>query len=214
MTRLPGDARAESSRVFVALVVPDVVAAPLAAALASVRDRHPELTWTRPDGWHLTVAFVGSVPVAELDGVRGTVARALAAAPVGRTSLTVATAGRFGGRVLWLGVDDDPPGAVARLGGCLQAALADAGLPVERREVRPHVTLARGRPDRPVREVDVAEVDRTLEGCRVRGGDARRAPDAVDWDADEVVLLRSVRTGGAARYEAVDAWALTSGPEA
>jgi RNA 2',3'-cyclic 3'-phosphodiesterase len=178
-----------ASRLFVALPVPERVRTSLASAVAPCRDRLDGLSWTRPEGWHVTLAFLGSVDDHLVDEVVATVAAAAAAAAVTAPMLALGAAGRFGGRALWVRVDDDPQGTVAALGEGVQAALDDAGLPVQRRPVRPHVTLARGRRDRPVARRDVDAVAAVLD------------PDPVHrWHADGVEVVRSLLGRGPARY--------------
>lgn len=169
-------------RLFVALPVPDDVREALARVVEPVRRDRGGLRWTRPEGWHLTVAFLGEVDEARVGEVTQVLAAVAAQhAPV---VLSLDGPGRFGKRVLWVGVDDVPTGAVAALGAVLQQQLAAAGLPVQQREVHAHLTLARaGR----------APVDH----------DTTTAVEVPDrrWTAAELVLVRSRLGGGPARYE-------------
>lgn len=173
-------------RLFAALEVPAHVARPLDQALAGVRERFDRLRWTGPDRWHLTVAFLGQVD-APLEVVEDALAPAAAAAP-GPVGMRLAGAGRFGSRVLWLTVEDEPDGAVTALGADAQERLAAADLPVDRKPVRPHLTLARSRKGASVRKrvvEAVPEVDAT-------------------WTARDLVVFRSHLGGGRpARYEAL-----------
>lgn len=135
-------------RLFVALPVPADVRDRGAAAVAALSARTSSavdsaVRWTDPDGWHLTVAYLGLVDDDRLGEVAGVVDVVAATAPP--MVLRTDAAGRFGRRVLWLGVEDEPAGAVAALGERVQTALAAVDLPVERRTVEPHITLARGR---------------------------------------------------------------------
>ena len=61
-----------------------------------------------------------------------------------RLSLTFAGAGRFGSRVLWVGVRGDLA-PLSRLAQSVGAAARRAGAPVDERAHRAHVTLARSR---------------------------------------------------------------------
>lgn len=177
-------------RLFVALPIPARVRATVAAATAGLPKTHGGLRWTRPEGWHLTVAFLGEVDNFRVDEVAGILTSV--ASGHGPVGLSLGAPGRFGRRVLWVGVDDDPPGTVTDLGDDVQAALAGADLPVKQQPVHAHLTLARaGRA--PVRNEVVAAV---------------RVPDG-RWVADEVVLWRSRLGGGRpARYEEVASAAL------
>lgn len=182
---------ADRARLFVALPVPDHVRILVQAAIAPARDAAPELTWTRPEGWHVTLAFLGDVPVGRIDEAARTVGDALAGAggPIG---CRLGGVGRFGGRALWLGVEDDPAGAIAALGEWVQSALAAASLPVQRQDVRPHLTLARANR----RDADLSRAE----------GDV--ASIGVSWEAASAELVRSHVGGGPARYEPIAAWPL------
>jgi RNA 2',3'-cyclic 3'-phosphodiesterase len=175
-------------RLFVAVPVPTEVRDGLARAVAAWRARAsgPDAEaadgwrWTRPEGWHVTVAFLGEVDDADVPQVESTlVAGARIGSPL---TLRLGEVGRFGARVLYVEVLDDPPGALARLGEGVQAALADAGLPVQRREVRGHLTLARSTRRRRIDHLP------------------RIAFPARAWTATQAVLEASRPQPGGARY--------------
>jgi RNA 2',3'-cyclic 3'-phosphodiesterase len=222
---------AGSARLFVALPVPATVRRGLERVRERLLERDPDLRFTRPEGWHVTLAFLGSVPAARMDEV-GRVVRAAVAdasagaeacagaeagagmeagaggggagsgtsAGVGPIGLRLAGPGRFGRHVLWVGMDDDPPGAVAALGDRLQAAIAAAELPVQRQDVRPHLTLARGGRGRPVRTRHLDDLAEALDAVVGSGsGDG----DDVGWVADEVQVWRSELGRGPARYHLI-----------
>ncbi len=182
-----------SQRLFVALPIPAHVRALVAAAAAPARDAAPELTWTRPEGWHVTLAFLGEVA----GGAVAAVEDRLAAAVAGSAPIVchLGDPGRFDRRALWLAVEDRPAGAIAELGAQVQRALGDAELPVAPRPVRAHLTLARA--PRAGANVDDEVV-------------AAVAPVSVEWEAAEVELVRSHLGDGPARYEAVARWPLTA----
>ena len=141
-----GPRRRVSMRLFVAVPVPDVVrdrGSTRSATCATMA-----AGWTRPDGWHATLAFVGEVEDAE----------AWSAPPAGRRRRRGGCGGPDQGEAdtlarrtaLALALQDDPAGAIERLGAAVQHELADAGFDVARRRVRPHLTLGRARRRRPV----------------------------------------------------------------
>jgi RNA 2',3'-cyclic 3'-phosphodiesterase len=181
----------ETARLFVALPVPTAVRQRLEPVVAPVRRRADELTWTRPEGWHLTVAFLGRVAVDRLDEVVAAVRAGAGGTPPVR--LVLGAPGRFGPRVLWIDVGAEPEDALLVLGERIQVAVAAAELPVERRRVRPHLTLARGGRGRPVRAGHLDELTSALEGAP--------AVASSTWVADEVQLWRTQPTRGPARYQ-------------
>jgi RNA 2',3'-cyclic 3'-phosphodiesterase len=178
-----------TARLFVALPVPGPVRRHLERVQQLLRGGAPELRFTRSDGVHVTLAFLGDVDVGRLDEVGDVVAAA--AAGEGPISLELGEPGRFGNRVLWIEVADDPAGAVAALGERIQVAITATGLPIQRQPVRPHLTLARGGRGRPVRDRYLADLRAVLGEVEVT--DPR-------WVADEVQVWRSELGRGPARY--------------
>jgi 2'-5' RNA ligase len=178
---------------FVALTPPPDAVEELVAATAAVRAEHPELRWTPPEQWHLTLAFLGEVDDRSREDLAERLRRAATrhAPPV----LSLGSAGRFGDRVLWTRVRGDVE-PLRRLAASVRAAARRARLPVEERPYRPHLTLARAR--------DAADLRPVVE---VLGGYSGR-----DWVAGELHLVRS-RLGagpdGGAAHDVIAEWPLT-----
>lgn len=181
-------------RLFVAVAVPEPARIALTTAVAPLRAANPDLRWTRPDSWHLTLAFLGST---------STGGRLRAQLAVGRAAATAASVdvaidgrlGRFGDRVLWAGVDDGDGGLVA-LAGAVRAALADGGFDVDDRAFHAHLTLARGR-----------------QGQRLpRDRRLPRTGVPVRWTATTVALMASRSGPGGSRYRVVASWPLGTSP--
>jgi len=136
---------------FVALPVPEAGAEHLEEFLAPRQEAGPDLRWTVPEQWHVTLAFLPAVPDRALDDLVGRLGRAAAR----RTPREVRLAG--GGafpdpvdaKVLYAGVDGDPAALeeVERLAAGARAAAVASGVEVQGGRFRPHVTVARsGRP--------------------------------------------------------------------
>lgn len=141
--------------------------------------------WTDPETWHVTVAFLGEVDEHRRHEVEG-VLEAAGEQADGPIELEVTHVEPVQRRMVWLRLADRPAGAVAALGADLQHRLGGAQLPVQEREVTPHVTVARWR----------GEGDKAPAGQVVD-------PPAVDlaWTAREVVLYRSHLGSDGARHE-------------
>jgi 2'-5' RNA ligase len=125
---------------FVALTPPEEIINALRIATAELRELVPQLRWTRPEQWHLTLVFLGEVG----DEVVGELTRRLCRAATRHPPLwlSLGGGGRFGHRVLWTGVQGDRDG-LRRLAASATAAARRCHLPVEDRPYRPHLTLAR-----------------------------------------------------------------------
>jgi RNA 2',3'-cyclic 3'-phosphodiesterase len=189
----PGYSYARWVRLFVAVRPPDAALTQLENVVQGLRTGAPELSWTTPAQWHLTLVFLADVPddrVPELERRLGSAASRNAPA-----RLSIGGGGRFGDRVLFakIGGDLDP---VRRLAASAQAAARRTGLDVEERPYRPHLTLARARGRADLRPL-VAEVN----GFR-----------GVDWVAAEIELVRSRLGKGPGRraaHETLRTWPLT-----
>jgi RNA 2',3'-cyclic 3'-phosphodiesterase len=180
-------------RLFVAVTPPQHAVEELWTAAAGPRSTCPDLRWTRPEKWHLTLAFLGEVD----DRARLDLAARLGRAATRHPPLRLALhgAGRFGDHVLWTGVTGEVE-PLRRLAASVRAACLRARLPVEDRPYRPHLTLARGRDDADLRPVVAALAG--FAGCA--------------WTADELHLVRSRLGAGpdrTARYEVIASWPLT-----
>ena len=120
-------------RTFVAVRPP----APAVAHLQSQLERWP----SAPERWHVTLAFLGEVD--EPRRLAAPLAAVCADAPPLQLSLT--GSGTFGrGGPVWVGLDGDVA-ALTALAQEVGRACRRAGVAVDRRPYRPHLTVGRGR---------------------------------------------------------------------
>jgi 2'-5' RNA ligase len=157
----------------------------LREALGRWQQAQPVERWSRPEGLHLTLAFLGERPAAALPGLA-----ARAAAVAGRHGpFEVRTAGLGGfpgdgrARILWLGLAPAPD--LGRLATDLRETLATAGEAMDPKPFRPHLTLARFR--------------------RPKDLSAFAAPPAAPFPVDRLILFESRPPGC---YTPVQAWSL------
>jgi RNA 2',3'-cyclic 3'-phosphodiesterase len=174
-------------RVFAALLPPAHVLEDLEDFLSPRRDdpAAAALGWTRPDAWHLTLAFMGS---ARADTVEVFIERlgegALAVSP---PPLQVRGGGAFPvverARVLYAAVPDVTNG-LGRLSERTRSAAAVSGCSPDGRAFVPHLTLARSR--------------RPIEATRwVRVLDTYTGPA---WTPTHVAVVESHLGQGRPRY--------------
>ncbi len=190
-------------RLFIAVPVPPAVRAELQRARRRFEGGGaPRLRWVRAEAIHLTLKFLGEIPSARI----GVVERELeeVCAESRRHVLRLSGCGVFGGRrprVLWAGLD----GAVAdtaTLAGAIDARLAARGFPSERRDFRPHLTLAR------VSDGATADDRARLAGLIRRAG----ALPPLVLPVEQVQLIRSELRPGGARYTTLRAFPLGVAP--
>lgn len=171
-------------RLFVAVALGHELRRDLAEAVAAWRTREDlaGLRWAEADGWHVTLAFLGSLPASDVSRVIATATSAVGV----HAPMTRATGGLGAfptprrARVAWYGVAD-PDGRVAALASDLREALGvdDAG------PFRAHVTLARAR----------------REAVDLRPWLARASAPEGELIVDRVDVMRSHTGAGPARYE-------------
>ena len=151
----------------------------------------PPLRVVPPTQQHVTLAFYGEVPAGAVDDLTDALrdeVRALGLGPdAGRA--TLAGAGVFSGRTLWVGVRDEPAGLVRSLAVAAADAAAVAGvrLPDEDRpRFRAHLTVARrsARGAGRRRERDRRDRDRRRGPRR----DGPPAPDPLDGPAHALAV--------------------------
>jgi RNA 2',3'-cyclic 3'-phosphodiesterase len=181
-------------RLFAAITPPADALAELDLMAAPLRPGRPELRWTSPDGWHVTLAFLGEVSDSILPALRPRLERA--AHRHKALELSLGGSGAFSAaaraRVLWAGIHGDRA-ALAALAGSVAAGARRAGAPPpdERRRYRPHVTLARCQVP-----ADMRPLVQALAGFA-----------GTPWLATEVQLIRS-HLEARPRYEIVGSWPL------
>lgn len=129
-------------RLFYAVPVSGSAAAGLGHACAGLQGR-PGWRWIDPANWHVTIAFLGDTDSALLPALARLGEGVIAG--IGGSALRLSRLewwpGRSRPRLLAAVAEFNP--ALDTLYAGLQHGLAAHGLPVERRPLRPHVTLAR-----------------------------------------------------------------------
>jgi 2'-5' RNA ligase len=131
-------------RTFVAIHVDDAIIARLAALQQELRRTDARVSWTRPEGMHLTLKFLGDVPEAQI----GSIGDALQPVAAARApfAISIASTGGFPTlrrpRVVWAGVQGGTE-ALVDLAAGVDAALTGLGFPPEGRPFSPHLTLGR-----------------------------------------------------------------------
>lgn len=145
-----------------------------------------------PDQLHLTLAFLGERPDEEIEAAH----EALEGLRHPAFTLAPGGLGTFGARVpevVWAGVRDAPStqGNLASLQAKVRSALHGAGIVLERKRFRPHVTLAR------LGRTEPAALER-LAAFLARW-DAFPSPP---WEVQDLALWRSIlRPSGAIHEE-------------
>ena len=180
-------------RTFIAADIPDEARESLALALSQVQGMEMrELRWVQPQGIHLTLKFLGEIGE---DSV-GPVLEAMGRTCEGESTFPLSTGGlgcfpsRKSPQVVWLGLEGEME-TLGQLQGKLDEEVhRGAGLPLETRPFRPHLTLGRVR-----RGVSETERRRIWEAI-----DSIPPLDKISWQVSQLSLVHSTLLPQGAHY--------------
>ena|SRR5438132_1182209 len=133
-------------RVFVAIELPAEVRHRVAQHIQLLREQVPDTraSWNREQNLHLTLKFLGDIPVTRVEAASRAVEQA--AKGVDSFALTIEGSGSFPPhgtpRVLWLGIQGAANESSA-LFDVLEEEFVNQGFPREHRPFHPHLTIAR-----------------------------------------------------------------------
>jgi 2'-5' RNA ligase len=176
-------------RAFIAIDLPEPLHAALADAQQSFRSVCRDARWTRPEGIHLTLKFLGEISDAQTRQV------VEALAQIGRFEPLAVEVTGFGffpqaarPRVFWAGVAAPP--ALGELAARVESHMEKIGFAREERAFSPHLTLARFQVPRPQPALEAAVA-------------ARTATSLGKFEASEFFLFESKLSPQGAQYRKV-----------
>jgi 2'-5' RNA ligase len=136
-------------RCFVAVDVGEAIRAGVAGIAEAVRAIAEEcglrVSWTRPEGWHVTLAFLGEISEPQARDVAARLREALADMAAFRMSAGGVITLPAGKPPRVLAVNVDGGQTLIELATKVTAALEPAGFAAEARPFRPHLTIGRVR---------------------------------------------------------------------
>lgn len=159
-------------RLFVGLRVSLATANALARTVDTLgrraRESGLDLRWVSPANYHVTLKFLGWTREAALGAVGDALERAVVGAPrfTFKTSRLGAFAALDKANVVWAGVED-ASGALAQLAQAVETAMIGIGYEAEGRPYHPHVTLARLRETRVVKDLVLPVAEQMFGDTRV-----------------------------------------------
>jgi 2'-5' RNA ligase len=182
------------------------------------RDAGVDLRWVAPVNYHVTLAFLGWTGVEGIGRVCDALAEAVAGE--GRTTFRTTRLGAFPAldhaSVLWAGIEDGA--ALTRLARSIGAAMAGLGFQVERetggggidaRPFHPHVTIARLRSPRAIREIVLPMAEQMFGDTRIDTvtlfESETKSTGPVYREVQKIALDRAVRTASEPSKRQTDA---------
>ena len=165
-------------RLFIAINFSDEIKNKLIAAQDMLRKHASSGNFTRPENLHLTLIFLGETAQSRLPAIK----RAVNSVDDKAFELSTNALGRFrrgGGDIWWVGIDGNP--MLTKIYHTLADSLTASGFEIEKREFKPHLTLAR--------EV-LLKNDKNIPA----------AIDSLDIMVDKISLMKSERINGVLTY--------------
>lgn len=193
----------KTTRTFIAVALPAQLKKRLGGLQERLAPQAPGIRWIEPALCHLTLAFLGDVPDADLAAISQAVARAVQG--VEPFALTLTGLGAFPSasrpRVVWTGLVSDQLDRLQALHHAVVRALKNAERPPADDRFSPHVTIGRLKPT----GGPLPDLTALL---------ARQA----DWSGgsfpiSEIATFASVRTSGGQSYQPLSRAPLGSAAE-
>jgi 2'-5' RNA ligase len=171
---MPSNEISNTWRVFIAIELPSPVRRKLIEHIERLRSTLTDVraSWSREENLHLTLKFLGDVPVTKVEALAQAVQRGVS--EVEPFEIVVGGCGAFPPlgqpRVLWVGIEDSA-GQLELLHRALEAECAKAGFPREPRTFHPHLTIARIRKPHDSRHLATAHKEMVFDRETVRASE-------------------------------------------
>jgi 2'-5' RNA ligase len=165
-------------RTFVCFEIPASILERLSSLQDKLKSLGSGISWTRPEGIHLTLKFLGDVEEAQIDAIASAVEKAVA--EVKPFTVTVKGTGAFPDfrrpRVLWAGIEE-AGGSLLKLQSRIDEELLRLGFPKEKRGFSAHLTMGRVKSTQAIEKIT----------ARLR----EESMDAGEFIAEEIIVMQS-----------------------
>ncbi len=167
-----------SARLFVAAQLPQNIINEINVAASNIQP-HVRGSFSPPQNYHITLAFLGDMPLSLVDDIKHAIATGSGMLPIRVRLDGLGSFGKPANAILWAGVTPTAP--VIALGNAVRTQLDALGMRYDPKPVRPHITIAR--------KADVTGVDLNTF-----------APQPLHFTIDRVTLFMSHRVNGILTY--------------
>lgn len=136
-------------RCFISIEIPEYIKTGMSAIQDRLKKSSADISWTRPDGMHLTLKFLGEIEENRITKIE--TAMNSACAGINPFSLDVSGIGVFPDirrpRVVWIGLNENGNN-LTKMQRDIENQLEETGFPAEKRRFTAHITLGRVRSNR------------------------------------------------------------------
>ena len=183
----------KSVRLFIALELPATVQETLYSPLKTIREQLPPrvVRWTPPPNIHLTLKFLGDVPLNQVEAVQNALKNAVEIYPP--LDLVIQNVGCFPNAkrpyIVWVGLQDIT-GHLGDLQKSVEEQVAPLGYPRDDRPFKPHLTI--GRVKRYVQGQALNNIGHAVQQLKIG--------KISDWQSSAVSLMESNLLPDGAQY--------------
>ncbi len=188
-------------RCFIAISLPEELKAKISGIQEKLKAAGADVSWTRPEGMHLTLKFLGDIEEKRIPKIERVLDMAVDG--ISTFSLSVSGMGIFPDmrrpRVVWIGLKEEG-GNLIRLQNGVEEELKKIGFPTENRRFTPHITLGRIRSNRNTEKL-------------LRLIDNEKSADTGRFEVSEIHLIKSELKPAGAVYTKLYSAMLSTGGE-
>jgi len=131
-------------RAFIAIELPTEIKDALSGIQEKLKAEKTKVSWVNPQNLHLTLKFLGEISCKQLNEIKQIITEIAKTSPGFKIKLEAA--GVFpnlhAARIIWIG-DGQAPLELKQIIQQLEIRLTDSGIPQERRDFQPHITIGR-----------------------------------------------------------------------
>jgi len=135
-----------TKRLFISIPVPEAIAEKISEVANEIKEKAFKLKWVSSCNYHITLKFLGGVPVDNIGVIEDVLGRVIADIGISPFKVTCKGAGAFPGFknpvVLWVGIEDEKA-SINSVAMKIEDGLFEIGYTKEKRDFHAHVTIAR-----------------------------------------------------------------------
>ncbi len=178
-------------RTFVAIDLEPEIKKNLSKFIQKLDSHNPNIRWTKNQGMHLTLKFIGEIPDEREDDIKSVLMDI--SLKHARFPLKLAGTGTFPPRsrhprILWLGIEENPK--LRSVQNDVESKLEKMSIPREKRKFHPHLTLGRVKSSHNIAPV----LEKLTENINTEFG---------KMEVTEVTLFKSTLKPSGAEYDAL-----------
>ena len=179
----------ETIRSFIAIELNEAIRSALANTQCRLKKLDCYIKWVNPENMHITLKFLGNIEIKTLNAIKEIIKKTTSntcTIPFELTQIGIFP-NTESPRIIWSGINE-PAGMLKVQSDSLNEKLAELGIPKEKKEFNPHITIGRVKSNKNIRKFI-----KILKEPLITPG--------IKQSASHITLFKSTLTPMGARYE-------------